>query len=476
VCVFVWRSGASGAAPTVDAMVAFQGIRAFRDSAIYTAGGGTGVRVSDIVKDYLPLAPLLDQSTEDIVDTSLFVPHAAWPTDPKTPREVMAEWNAYHRNVLKIGGPNLDRIVFEPQAARATLRVDTSEPGARFADASISSGADIYNRTIVRGSSGSGEALSVERTSALLPSVQSLPAAGVQALNPSALVSANDWATIPGPGQPIPTRDTTVFATSPASIKYDPGAGTPINTGVGLAAYFGGGGGTYKAGATYVLTFALRVTYPGIAVPFDVRFGVLGVDDAATQIRAGASNTWATFSIAWTPKSNLLASGVKLTVVRGTLKTRQFVAAPTFMWMDDLAVGLSVANIIDRRGFRRTYVLDVGSPSDEVAMGALGDAHLGLHRTTPLKGSLEVSSDDAVTELASGRSIPASELGLYVGEIVNLANLSDPDVPGGTIGRNGRVAAAGVGDTTTLTIDNERTAFQALLARLAVVKTPRVSK
>lgn len=449
VGIFAWRAGATGTSPAAkDAQVAFRDVRAYRKAA-YASAFASILKVSDIIKEVLPLAPLLDQSTADVASTSLSIPHAAWPREPRPPRQTIDEWNAYHRYVRKIGGPGLDRLVFKPQPSRAVLRVDTEQPGARFADASISSGADIYNRALVRAASGAGVPLEVVRMASGLAGAPQypVPSAG-QPVNPSA--SVNLTGVTPAGG--TLTRDTTIFQSSPASFKYV----TP-SIGVWIIVWDFAPGFTFKANETYVFSVAARVTAGSDGWFF--RRGFYPSDSPETFVNVAAGFT--TYSFPWTPTIDYDSGDVDFQA--------RAIAAST-IYLDDLIVTQGRPTIIDRRGFRRAYTIDVGSPSDSVAMGALGDAALNLHAATPLKGSLEVSADDAVTELTTGRTVPMHELGLYAGELVHIANLSDPDVSGGTQGRNGKIAAVSGEGPVTLTIDNQRTAFEALLARMAVVR------
>lgn len=122
-------------------------------------------------------------------------------------------------------------------------------------------------------------------------------------------------------------------------------------------------------------------------------------------------------------------------------------------------------DVLTRRGRIRRYTLTIDAPTDLVAMAALGDAFLNTHARSTLKGTLVIESDDAVRTIAGAAPVPASDLGRYTTELILLQNLVDP--LDGSLGRNGAIVGVSVADgIATLTIDNERGSFQALLARM----------
>ena len=134
-------------------------------------------------------------------------------------------------------------------------------------------------------------------------------------------------------------------------------------------------------------------------------------------------------------------------------------------------IDLGIENVLDRRGWIRTKVLDVQSPTDTVPMTQLANVWLQRYGHTPLKGTATVQGR-GVRDARTGHGIPAGYLGTRVGELILLGNLRDPDT-----GARGRVAAmVGVPsydeatDTATIAIDNTRDDVDAVLERMAVVQ------
>jgi hypothetical protein len=131
-------------------------------------------------------------------------------------------------------------------------------------------------------------------------------------------------------------------------------------------------------------------------------------------------------------------------------------------------VATGLVSPLAARGRVRTYRLEVGSPTDETAMADLGDAFLRSRGTTTLKGTLTISSDTAVRRISDDAPVPVGDLGIYTTELILLENLVDPDT--GDLGRNGVLATVNrAGDTASIGIDNDRRAFDALLARMGAV-------
>lgn len=101
----------------------------------------------------------------------------------------------------------------------------------------------------------------------------------------------------------------------------------------------------------------------------------------------------------------------------------------------------------------------------------IGDTWLGAHRTTPLKGTVEIVGDGGARQILTGASVPPEQLLLKTGDLIRLAHRTDPDYAAGQ-GRDGRIAEVTyvpATDTATVAIDNRRQNVEALLERLAVV-------
>jgi hypothetical protein len=127
--------------------------------------------------------------------------------------------------------------------------------------------------------------------------------------------------------------------------------------------------------------------------------------------------------------------------------------------------------IIDRQGFTRRKSLQIGFtlPTDGILAAAIGDAWLLEHRFTPFKGSVKLK-DGSVREMLSGEPIPVEILLTHTDELLLLNDRVEPDT--GNWGRLGRIVAVSwnhAADEVTLSMDNTRSNFEALLSRMAVI-------
>lgn len=481
--IFVWRA-TSNLTPTSDYGIIISSIRAFRKAnysnmGIGNATPGSLLKVSDILKQALPIAPTLDQDTSEIASTLLNIAHADWRKEDKTAREIIEEWNTYHRYqvTVKPGG----RVRYRPIPSRATLKcsVNTSG-GAKWVDGSGQSGRELYNKVVALGQSGAGKPLRVESNTALAIYRQDplapipgfvVEAAALQPTNPSATTDPNPtgWSVPAGLG--TLSRDLVVFDTTPASIKLFNG-GSPFTMGaVTLTGDFSAGG-TFLKGQVYTLTVALRATVTGNLNNFDIRFGdVAGNVDGSVSpsyiatVHLAESNVWQTHTLVWVPTSDVPSQFCQFWL----WYTGSDTGGVTALWIDSIVVARAAPTSLDKRKRSRAKILQIGSPTDELAMQALADAFMLVTKTAPLKGSLEVAADTVVTEINTGRPIPVTDLGSKVNELVLLDNLVDPDT--GAQGRIGTLAAVNYQDgIAQIVIDNGRDNFEALLARMGIIQ------
>lgn len=453
-------------------------IRVYGQTA-YRASGQSSLKASDVLSDVFGLAttPLLSTDKSLIAATTLPLRH--FTLQDETPMAAADRVNAYHNYRLKID--HRRRVVFQPQSDRALLAVDLRKPGADFQDASLHSGQAIYNKVVVRGRSGAGADLRVIRYSGDVFTGRGLPLTSPAPTNPGFEVNNAGWS-----GGPGVTRVTVApyvnsgVGAAQVNGLVNPGPSSFAEIQADIA------GGTFLAGKTYRFdlwigelgangtAFTSRVwTY------YKLRAGVLTGTDYAEQTLRGVltNNARRRLSITWTPTVDTAAASVKFGISGWRAWEDGTGGAWNGLGFDDLSISLVTATAPDRRGFKRTYILDIPEPTDVEAMKALGDSFLAQHGYTPLRGSLTITSDDAVsmiagqgavfgTKEAQGEAyVPLGDLGIYTGELILLRNLTDPDV--GDFGRVGIISTvAKSGDTVTIALDNDRQNFQALLSRM----------
>lgn len=146
-----------------DELYRLLGIRVFTQAA-YESGGASILKASDILKYALTRAAGVDQDTSEILATVTNIPAFGRIGEERTARVEAELANSYHRWVLRFNARG--RLQFRNRWARATLEANTRRPGIDWTDATVSSIEDVYNKVVVKGRSGSGVELRVQRLSA----------------------------------------------------------------------------------------------------------------------------------------------------------------------------------------------------------------------------------------------------------------------------------------------------------------------
>jgi hypothetical protein len=125
--------------------------------------------------------------------------------------------------------------------------------------------------------------------------------------------------------------------------------------------------------------------------------------------------------------------------------------------------------IVDRQGGTAAKILDSGFALTTTFAQALGDTYLTAHRTSPLKGQAAVTVN-GVRRVQGGETVHPAHLLPLTGELLRLAHRTDPDT--GAHSRTGTIAAVTYQHdqaTASVDIDNTRSDFEALQARMGLV-------
>jgi hypothetical protein len=125
--------------------------------------------------------------------------------------------------------------------------------------------------------------------------------------------------------------------------------------------------------------------------------------------------------------------------------------------------------IVDRQGGTAAKILDSGFALTTTFAQALGDTYLTAHRTSPLKGQSAVTVN-GVRRVQGGETVHPAHLLPLTGELLRLAHRTDPDT--GAHSRTGTIAAVTYQHdqaTASVDIDNTRSDFEALQARMGLV-------
>lgn len=446
VMLYLANDTGSPIALSADVWARITGVRVYADTS-YESSNESALLASTVVNDVVQRAcPLLGY--RGLVGTSDFNVPTVAPGEPMTPREYWSGVNAYHDHQSQVDASR--QVIFRAKPTVAVYEVGEWS-AMEFDDASANSGQDIYNRVLVTAQTPGGEQSTVARYAATgAATTQFVTVSSPSLANPSFDTVTTGW-TLAGSG--TFTRSTGTFDSSPASGFLSLTGATNGNV---TAAF----SGTFLAGVPYTLKFAAYIGY-GSAI---CEFGVLGSDQVQLNFTR-ALGLFRTFYLTWIPTADTSSASVRFTHYGIT-------GAGGQLYIDTFSLLKSTATIVDRRGFQRTKILQVASalPADGVAAAKIGDTWLAGHRTTPFRGTLKITGSDSIREVTTGRPVAPDELLGATGQLLRFSDRIDPDT--GAFGRDGRIASATYdveSDTATVAIDSSRAAFDALLARLAVV-------
>jgi hypothetical protein len=121
-----------------------------------------------------------------------------------------------------------------------------------------------------------------------------------------------------------------------------------------------------------------------------------------------------------------------------------------------------------RRGITRSQTLNAQAPILDADGDLLGDTFLLAHARPPMKGSLTITGN-SVTDLLTGRKLSPLEVASRAGELIRMLDLPDPLT--GDIGRDVRIITGTWGKgQASITLDEDRSRWEALMARMAAVQ------
>lgn len=445
-----------------DHMIRITGLRLFGEPT-YHALGQSALKASAVVKHARGFAPLLDPTDELISEPTFSIPAFGDPKASTTPREAMTRANDYMGWLLKVDQRR--RVVYRARSDRAGLETSTARDGVAFQDTSVNSGRETYNKVVVRGTSGSGEPLSIVRYAANLPGAAQDTVNVGQPPNPSADVDATGWTRTSAQGALTRTTAAGEFFSGPGGFKManttstdevvfeTPSVVTTLKK-----------GGQYRLDANVKIDPFVKVLTVTIILAPSGRTFTIDVSRGAAIVE------WRQETIQWAQETDDTSYKIRL---NGLTKPGGGGSGPTgpIGFFDDFKVGRTVLTEPDKRGFLRTKELQVAVPTDLVAMAALGDAYLQRLATIGMSGSLTVAAEDGVKTTVGGRPVPPDELGLYTGELLQISNLIDPMT--GALGRAGIINQVSVADgVATVALSSSRGNFEALMARMAVTAAP----
>lgn len=439
----------------------------------------TGPVASQVVKDVLPSAPLLDQSTDDIYDTTFTIPHFSSLNGGKTPREYIDAVNSYHNYIAKVQPGR--SLLFKPRPSAPTVAIG-NWGGSEFEDASANSGDEIYNQVVVEGTGPDGLPMRVTRSAANVPLKSNTPLFTDQSLcNGDFSSSTNRWSVVDSAAAAVSSSLSTITATTTNAISGTSGKWTFVTAANGGDYYLRGSFSptttfTFEAGVAYTAQLSFRTfsaSYPNATINPTLKFGTSSDNSLVSSGDYGWSdtaNSTYSASVSWTPTADRVSDSVYLWIsIDQWFFDNYFLNDGDYLMVDDWTTSYSRPTLVDRRGFTRTKRLQVESVVTTETAKQLGDIYLASKVATPLKGSVKVSGSGA-RDYLSGAAVHPSQLLLEVGERLHLSHRTDPDT--GAVGRDGDIAGVSYdhdNQSANVSIDSQRNRFENLLSRLSVV-------
>jgi hypothetical protein len=148
----------TGSTTGADVYLRINSLKVFRDTA-YELGNVSILKADQVIKNVLPLAPLLDQSTAQIAAGAFSLPEYLT-GGYISPRAAMEAVNAYENKQLKVDV--LKRLLYRAKPSAPLFAVG-ADSGYALAEEGIS-GAEIYNQVRIEGTGPDGSPVSVLRT------------------------------------------------------------------------------------------------------------------------------------------------------------------------------------------------------------------------------------------------------------------------------------------------------------------------
>lgn len=429
----------------LDVTVTLSSVKVFGETA-YESSNASVLKASTVISDAIRAGTLkLSADMTGIEEPSSVLPVYA-PDGPRTPREHIDAVNAYHGWSTKIGRER--RPIFRARSSAPKYEIG-SWSGAEIQDASGGSGQDLFNRVIVTGTDPAGQPVRADVTAASVPGFGSEAAPGISWPNPSFDTNTTGWT---GDMNAVLTRTT-------VAGEYDtgPGGGKFTSTALYSNIYTLSTGTAPVAGRLYELVVRLKAS---ASTDVNILFGGAWPANQSVFLTVPASG-WITQRVYARPR----ASDTQLSCVIWAMLNSKT------LFVDSLQLNVVQRTLPDRAGFTRTKQLQVAAPlpTDGAAATAIGQTFLTDHAATPFRGSLTLTGRQAIRNRLSGQPVPLHQLLADTDELISLTDRVNPD--DGTVGRAARISEVTyrpAEDVATVTLDNTRSDFDALLARLQV--------
>lgn len=454
ITILMFRDDGSSGLTTGDNLVRIKSVRLYADGA-YESGGQSVLKASTVVSDALEHAAELSADRSGISTTSLDLPHFAT-TAAATPREVVQAANAFHAYRFKVGKDR--RPVFGPYPTVPKWMV-TPEAARRLTDASDISAEPIYNCVLVEANDEAGRPLRVRRyTAQLAEAIAAASSIEGAFSNPTFATDASGWVNEIGTTAGL-TRDTVTFHTTPGSLKMTQRAAETTLSGI------------FEKGTPYVVRCFVEPGATALETGVALKFGYPAADpdDFGLAISTRPLGSFTEITVGWVPRATY-TTGVKFRIqFQKSTQLSSISSSERTGWIDSISLVSPQPTLLDKRGYVRTFRLQVGFSITQAIAEAIGDAFLRLHMRAPFKAELPLGPGDVLT-YPEGHEAHPRQLVCEEGELLHFPGISDPDL--GRRGRDGVIAQVSYSPTSEeaqVQIDNQRDNLEALLARYALL-------
>lgn len=427
--------------PTTDIWFKLSAIKVFTDTA-YESGQASILTADQVIKDSLSKATLLLSSDRTGITAGSFAIPSFSLAGYASPREVWQAVNSYENYEMKIDDR---RPVYRAQVTAPIYEIGQWS-GAEFEDASANSTAEIVNRVYVEGQDPAGPIVAVRATA---PTSFRLDSFTPQAANPSFTTDLTGWTV----GDGSINRDTSVFDTTPASLRLD-------KTSVAFPEFWTEAWtAPFVPYAWYRIVVRLRAT----ALFSDGNIFVRsepGYSEFNLAVGSVPTGSFQTFTLDFQPAVTTAHFEI----------TTEASSTGGVLYLDSVEVYRAVDSVIDKRGFVKSRTLPITNTITAASANRIGDLFLQQHRTTPFTGSFNATGQGGIRMILGGETIHPASLLRNTGQLVRCSHVTDPDTGG--VGRDGRIAAVNYDHDAlraSVTLDNLRSGFEALLERLSVV-------
>jgi len=453
--VTVYLANTSGGTSTPadsTASVKLLDILVFTDTA-YESGNASALVASTVIGDTLDaLCPLVSADRSKITTTEFLLPQFPAQQGWAYANQSIDEANLSHGYVARLTPDPVPVFEFHPVPTEPLFIVGAGEYTMVQPAAEDLRG--VFSRVVAPYTDAAG-------VSSYEPALTTMTDAASQFTNPRFDTNTVGWDDVPG----SITRDTAVYDTAPASARVTLGGGASVLE-VTSSIY----APTLIPGRRYTLALRLQrastmtlmsITLPGAVESSHKHYPrpTGSTIDALPYVNAQSLGVWFTYYLEF-----IAASPTDL----GSFRISSTGAGgPDVYYIDGITLLDSSANVVTRRGFRRTALKPMQGATTAAAAALLAQLELDEAQYPPFKGTIGITGR---VRVRGGDTVHVSELVRHVGDVLLIDNMNDPNT--GNLGRTGNIQSVRyveATDTAAVEIDGALSYLRNLYNRLALL-------